>query len=250
MGWIEQEALRCSMAMAADVTPPAALRLSMADGGSCGETSEAGLYRRLDDKRTADGGWIWKHTSQPRQWLSMTPESGAACFAQLLDGSCRWPFEPCCASGVATVEEACAAGFAPSRLVCAEADAAELPPPLVLRLEGATEEAALPFMGLYRLVVGLRANERPVWQLTSRHGIVLAYTGWSWNVQSERDLGQSSGVGITVKDKSPTPDLVSATWKAHGHSVGWIEQEALRCVVAGDAETIVDISDAQVSVVA
>merc|ERR1712178_450032 len=99
----------------------------------------------------------------------LTAESGRMRFARPLGSAWCWPYQPCCAA-VETLQEIVTALMEPATLLCTQADAAELPPPLALRLEGAKQKDAQEYMGMYRLAVSKSANGRPVRESEAKPG--------------------------------------------------------------------------------
>jgi hypothetical protein len=56
----------------------------------------------------------------------------------------------------------------------------------------------------------------------------LSYTGTSWNVQNEADLGKPSGY-LFVADTAALPSRAKATWRGADGKRGWEDLPALRC---------------------
>uniref|UniRef100_A0A7S3AFA1 Uncharacterized protein n=1 Tax=Haptolina ericina TaxID=156174 RepID=A0A7S3AFA1_9EUKA len=112
-------------------------------------------------------------------------------------------------------------------VACREAAAAELPPPAVVRMEGATGSAD-KWNGLYKLQPGKVVKDRPVWQAEGPHAQYLAYNGFAWMVQGEASLGSGSGF-MTVQDTGATPDLCKSAWSAPADGA-WQPQPGVKCV--------------------
>jgi hypothetical protein len=75
-----------------------------------------------------------------------------------------------------------------------------------------------------------RVNGRPAWRREDKNKRVLwlSYTGTSWNVQDEADLGKPSGY-LFVADTAALPSRAKATWRGTDGKRGWEDLPALRC---------------------
>ena len=113
--------------------------------------------------------------------------------------------------------------------LCASHERASLPPPVALRLEGATEEKAREHMSLYKLEPGKTSHGRPVWRDTRNARYLLGFSGFSWQVTDEDGL-KSGGCFLTATGECASPDLLEKPWEVH--TGAWTPMPEVRCVVA------------------
>eukprot|EP00966_Prymnesium_polylepis_P289239 6680992-Prymnesium_polylepis.1 len=215
--WLPQPQLCCVEVSASQLPPPLALRIERAGGGggggsALGRTVPVGLYRLSD---IVQGKPAWAHVERANTWLAFAkggwfvqPSSafGSRKGWIALDDECAGPHLSCACWELAISGE-------PKplpELRCVEVAPTELPPPLALKLCGATGAAA-KWASVYQLQPGRTVQGRPVWKACSPNVQLLAYSGFSWMVQAERSLGTAAGF-LTVQDDCGSPDQASAEW--------------------------------------
>ena len=109
-------------------------------------------------------------------------------------------------------------------------------PPIGIEMGGAElKGAAADYLGVYRLVEGLRINDRPAWRHSVRTDRWLAYDGWdAWMCQPECVLGESKGELQLIAPpesagaESPERAADGEVWSAAVDG-GWLDEPTLRC---------------------
>ena len=109
-------------------------------------------------------------------------------------------------------------------------------PPIGIEMGGAElKGAAADYLGVYRLVEGLRINDRPAWRHSVRTDRWLAYDGWdAWMCQPECVLGESKGELQLIAPQesagaeSPERAADGGVWSAAVDG-GWLDEPTLRC---------------------
>ena len=238
-GWRRQPSLHCDEVSAAELPPSAALCLkdgALEPAAREGAAVCVGLYR-LDAAKRSGGRPLWRHVSQPDcliayhdgAWLVQSEAALCSRVGWLVREDPHGTMPDAGGGWMASVD---GAWVARPLLECVEADAAQLPAPVALRLEGeALAEGAARLRGVYKLQQR-QVNGRPTWRRADGGDQWLAWGGHAWFVQGESSLGGSAGYA-TLSEECATPDLGRGVWEV---PVGgsWQSQPGLRCVALID----------------
>ncbi len=197
-----------------------------------------GLYKLALDHEV-NGRPAYRHTQSAGRWIAYNGENAWNAqseaslgqkrgWLQLLDAAASTPD-----ASKAPWDSADGSGRWSRQLTlrCTAVDAACLPPPKAIVLDGdEVTGAAANYLGLYHLVEGRLVNERPCYRHAERPSHWMAYNGSSaWNAQSEASLGQSRGWLQLLDTSCPTPDLSRLPWEIADGTGLWETRPSLRC---------------------
>jgi len=199
-------------------TASAALETNLPKAASC-----LGRYKKL--ARQINGRPAWYNVDVPDRFLTF---SGNAWNVQRKE-KLGWPVgflslaDPAATSpDISTASWQATAGqglgWQPSTVTCYDLDAAELPPPKALLLEGVTSGRDAALMAKYTLVDDRLVEGRHIWcakGVKAFGDVFIAWHDGTWQIQHEEAFGQPRGF-LFVHDMAPTPDLVTRSWTTGG----------------------------------